>query len=60
METEDETQVTAGVVEVDEPLLLEVAHLKLIDGLERRWVGNWEVVVAVDGIQVRYQYPLCI
>ena len=35
METEDETQMTAGVPEIIQPNSLEVSHLKLIDGVER-------------------------
>ena len=47
MKTEDKAQVTAGIVEVDESKPLKVAHLKLIDGLERRVTRDREVVVNV-------------
>ena len=58
MKTEDKAQVTAGIVEIYEPTSLKVAHLELIDGVERRWIRDREVVV--NGTQGNGQKSICI
>ena len=60
METQDETEMAAGVGTIYEPVFLKMSLLKLEDWLEGRGWWYWEGMTDVNGIQIGGQQSFSV